>query len=505
MPLNRAEQKTEERNLKYWNNLQSGMQIIRPHITLLVLVILGLLCLSLMIVIPEEGIDLAGYKLKFKTWQSLTDTAKAPALDLDAYLASLDSLSVPADSTGTDSLSENRFREPGLTSIQFANNDPQILWNFFAACDSASLGKSIHIAHYGDSQIETDRISGILRQSMQEKFGGYGPGLIAPVPVAAGSHVLQSQSDNWVRYTAYGYGEKVSHNAFGALCSFAKFTSVKTNKESNDSTSAWIELKPTRMGQARCKTFSEAKVYLTAKNPGCSIKVFVNDSLHEMTQLDASSQMQTLKYSFGTTPAKIRFEFTAIESPDVYAINLQGKTGVQLSNIALRGNDGTALSRVGNSELSATLNDLNSQLIILQFGGNAVPYLSGESAAKSYGKAFKNHIRKMKSACPGAAIIVIGPSDMSTSINGEYQTWPYLEELNEGMKEAALEENCGFWDMFSVMGGKNSMISWVNNDPPYAGPDYTHFTPVGSKKIADLFYKALIDEYEHWKKISGGL
>jgi len=460
-----------------------------------------------MIIIPADGIKIGNHSLRFKTWASLTDSSVAPKMDVDQYLAQLDSLALTGDSLANDSTTLTKImREPGLTSIQFANNDPQCLWNFFEQCDSISSGKSVHIIHYGDSQIETDRISGVIRQSLQEKFGGYGPGLIAPVPVAASSNIVQNQSENWLRYTSYGYGEKVNHNGFGVMCSFGRFTPLKSlDKISTDSTDAWIELKPTRMGQARCKSYTNATLYIGVKNASCRLNLFVDDSLYSSEILATSSQCQIKKWHFDSTPLKIKFNFTSTDSPDVYAINLQGNSGIQLSNIALRGNDGGAFSRVNNTELVSTLSDLESKLIIMQFGGNAVPYLSGAAAAKAYGRGFKNHIRKIKSASSGAAIVVIGPSDMSTSINGEFQTWPYLEELSQGMKEAALEENCGFWDLYQVMGGKNSMISWVANNPPYAGPDYTHFTPLGARKIAELFYKALIEEYNHYEGLKNNL
>jgi hypothetical protein len=104
----------------------------------------------------------------------------------------------------------------------------------------------------------------------------------------------------------------------------------------------------------------------------------------------------------------------------------------------------------------------------------------------------------LKKLCPGASFIVIGPSDMSTRIDGEYQTWPYLEKVRDAMKEAAFAEQCGFWDMYAVMGGRNSMISWVQNSPPYAAPDYTHFTPKGARKVAEIFVHSLMSEYEAW-------
>jgi lysophospholipase L1-like esterase len=53
--------------------------------------------------------------------------------------------------------------------------------------------------------------------------------------------------------------------------------------------------------------------------------------------------------------------------------------------------------------------------------------------------------------------------------------------------------------MFSVMGGRNSMLAWVNHSPPYAAPDYTHFTPAGARKMAELLAKAILDEYDAWE------
>jgi lysophospholipase L1-like esterase len=109
----------------------------------------------------------------------------------------------------------------------------------------------------------------------------------------------------------------------------------------------------------------------------------------------------------------------------------------------------------------------------------------------------------MKGIAPQAAFIVVGPADMSTSIDGTYQTYPYLEAVRDAMKEAAFFEGCAYWDMYEVMGGYNSMVSWVNNSPAYAGPDYTHFTPIGARKMAELFYKAIHQEYEAWAAAKG--
>ena len=53
-----------------------------------------------------------------------------------------------------------------------------------------------------------------------------------------------------------------------------------------------------------------------------------------------------------------------------------------------------------------------------------------------------------------------------------------------------------FWDMYEVMGGKNSMVEWVKLN--LAATDYIHFAPAGARKISTLLYSALIKEYENY-------
>jgi hypothetical protein len=39
------------------------------------------------------------------------------------------------------------------------------------------------------------------------------------------------------------------------------------------------------------------------------------------------------------------------------------------------------------------------------------------------------------------------------------------------------------------------MPSWVSATPPLAGADYVHFTPKGARKVAELFYKSLYNDF----------
>jgi hypothetical protein len=66
------------------------------------------------------------------------------------------------------------------------------------------------------------------------------------------------------------------------------------------------------------------------------------------------------------------------------------------------------------------------------------------------------------------------------------------------MLKAAFRAGCAFWDLFSNMGGKNAMPSWVNAEKPLANKDYTHFTNKGANYIGQLLYNTLINRYEQY-------
>jgi lysophospholipase L1-like esterase len=217
--------------------------------------------------------------------------------------------------------------------------------------------------------------------------------------------------------------------------------------------------------------------------------------------LPVSNQVQHLDASFDEAPNQLKLVFKALHSPEVHAIQLEEQTGVTVSNISLRGNDGMLFTRTDLNAMGYAYQRENTRLIILQFGGNSVPYIKSAEHAKSCAANMANQINALKKQASEAAILFVGPSDMSTSIDGVYQSFPNLESYNQALKEMVLGLDCAYWDMYEVMGGRNSMVSWVQNQPPYAGPDYIHFTPLGARKIADLLSKAILEEYRIWKQV----
>jgi len=104
-------------------------------------------------------------------------------------------------------------------------------------------------------------------------------------------------------------------------------------------------------------------------------------------------------------------------------------------------------------------------------------------------------IAEIKQAAPNAAIVF-------TTNNDSYLYRRYVnkngEKVRESMYKMAKKYNAGVWDMFEVMGGLNSIVLWQRNY--LAQSDKIHFTREGYLLIADLFYTAIMQDFEEYLK-----
>ncbi len=478
------------------------------------LALLGLIALLLTVsfFIPEEGVRLAGINLKFPTIDRLMHPKKQETADIDSLILDI-------DTTLTDPLVQHQngsngdmgapnageLRVKNSTVIHFNDAGRASLDKFFEKLSgAASSRKKLHILHYGDSQIEGDRMTGFMRERLQNQFGGNGPGLVPANNVYNTFAFHQAYSPNFTRYTCFG-GEKLSNRKYGVMGSAARFTrEYKDSAEiANETTvkTAWIELAASSQAFGRSRNFSTVKMYYNSCIKPCALNVYENGNLIHQDSLKADGKAHVFKLTFPGTPGKLKFEFSSAISPNISNFSLEGDYGVQMSNIGMRGSSGTIFGSMDRGVAGEAMAELGVELIIMQFGGNSVPFFKDSVSVRNYTSYFKGQLNTLKSMRPSAAIVVIGPSDMSKMTDGVYETYPFLPYCVEQMKKASLEAGAGYWDLYDAMGGKNSMPAWVNKG--LAGNDYIHFSNGGARMAAQLFYDALIAEYIRWSGKGG--
>lgn len=477
---------------------------------------------ALMGLATDKGIVITdNFVLKYPTFEKFLSTHKVEKKNMDSLFKNFDNMFPEDIETDTfirhnnligDSLGNPTDNTPividpnTLQKIEFGPDGPQVLHPFFKKLDELSSNKKIvRIIHFGDSQIEGDRISGYLRQKLQSRFGGNGPGMIAAFNQYHTISFVQKVSDNFRRYSLYGPPSKeIKHKKFGTMGTIARFSKVVEDSliEQETEKEAFIEIGYHKSASPNARSFNRVRMFYGNCVRRTVVSVYNNGELIHEDTLRTDGAMHVMELMFDQTPENLKYVFKSIYSPDFYGFSLDGNYGLALDNVAMRGESGTFVAKSDYNLLSRMFTELNAELFIMQFGGNTMPYLESEGAARGFANNFRGNLNALRKLRPNACIIVIGPSDMSTLIEEEYQSYPLLATLVSEMKRASHEAKAGYWDMYKAMGGNNSMLAWVEKG--YAGEDYTHFTPSGARFVAEMFWKAFYYEYQNYKNSAGG-
>lgn len=456
------------------------------------LAVLVLLLLTALL-FPKQGISLGdNLRLSFMSLTELNreDTLRA-SVDIEHLLSASSVSEDPESDTPPKVIPANvDSLRLSVQRITFPPESSTLLHSFFRNLKRAAKGNNRHtrILHFGDSQIESDRMTALIRYRLQKKFGGTGSGLVQAIPLYSGSlSYQQEESGHWLRYTYFGKRDStISHNSYGIMGAFASVPKPEEEK--------WPFLHYRFNTSRRGGQVTRIRVFMHSYVEDAAVVFRVNDQFSD-TLRGLPDGFSVVDFRHQELLQEVRISFKLPEGGRIYGISLESEGGVQMDNIAMRGGSGLIFTSMNRETQQAMLDHLSPGLILLQYGGNVVPYMN----AKYYRRAFKKQLQFFKETCPNTPLIVIGPSDMSLRVEGRFTTYPGLEAIRDALREAALQSGCGFWDLYEAMGGENSMPSFVHADPPLASPDYIHFNGLGINLVSEMFYNALVlelNEYE---------
>ncbi len=441
---------------------------------------LAVLC----IIFPDDGIDLFGTSLKFPSIAEVIDVTNDTIIDNEAPRAIIEKRK-----SDLEIVKENEFKffcENNPTRFFMPGDDVSYLDEFFKLLDNAK-NEHVRIMHYGDSQLECDRISCDLRSRFQEQFGGMGVGLIPVQQTIATYTLAQSIFPSEVsRGLIYGASEnRVSHRRYGVMGQVTM-------------TGGTTKVKVTGLGKKYPISSKFQRISVSARNG--SFSVITADTICALKNVGTdknSIYTITLPNSVGKATITLSGE------AEVYGIMLDGVAGVSIDNIPMRGCSGAMFTDIDSISMSPFFKNENVGLIILQYGGNSVPYLKSDKSIETYKTSIKEQIQLFRQLSPSSKILFIGPADMATRLNGKMQTYPQMEKVVNALREAANEAGVAFWDMYLAMGGRNSIVQWVKARPQLAGPDHIHFTQKGAKEISDILYNTFQLYYKFYRYRNG--
>ncbi|MGB1031756.1 MAG: hypothetical protein ACPGWM_04035, partial [Flavobacteriales bacterium] len=386
------------------------MKTVAPIYTFIVLTAIGALCYIAAWIWPEDHIQTPLGDFKFSSTEVFNPfSEKGESLDVAALLNSyevepIDSVAIAKAKNEAERLDSIAKAEALLIAkqeaferlqIKFSESNTEKLDAFFEALKNSKT-EIIDVLHYGDSQIEGDRITSYLRNEWQERWGGVGPGMMPIVEAVPSAAVKQTSSDNLARYALFGNAPKPEHDRFGIMAAFSQMPA----KEDGSKQTSWVSYKPSRLGHWRVKKYKQGKLFYGNASDSTVMRYFLNDSLVSVDSLPPFQGQKTKRFNWGGTPSEFKIEIEGKSSPELYGMNLYSSPGIQLHNLAMRGSSGTIFKKINQEQLSSQLQHFNTKLVLLQYGGNSVPYVESKEQADRYGSWFGGQIKRLKQLIP---------------------------------------------------------------------------------------------------------
>ncbi len=445
----------------------------------LVISILGAICYFY----PKEGVTIGKTTLRFPSMEDVLVGQAQPQVEIKEEI---DSVALEQLNNLRDTLQQYKAVLIEQTGRFYLPNDNVTFFdNLFARMERAkSERKVVRVMHYGDSQIEMDRISNNLRSYFQSTFGGGGPGLVPIIQTIPSYAVSQYASGALTLYTSYGDGARANGN-YGLM---AKCYRVEGAATFGANAARHKDTDP------RVKRFSNVTLLYNDRAGNFTATLKDRKSAHQETISSTQKGVQSCHWLLDSMTTSLQISMQG--SADLYGVMLDHGYGVAVDNIPLRGSSGNQFTLITDTLLRTNYQLANVGLIILQFGGNSVPVIYNQKSIENYCASIERQIQRIQRCCPDATLLFVGPSDMSTRKNGTMQTYPMLPQLIDSLRATALRNNTAYWDIYEVMGGQNSMIAWVQNG--LAGPDYIHFTPAGARKVGNTLANNFKTMYEFY-------
>ncbi len=448
---------------------------------------------------PAEGVDVRGVKLRFPSYEKALEDLRNgdSAVDVDSVLLAVQKSYEMVREQGDTLAFYKEYITSNPNRIHLPGDDYTFFDSFFEGLDTAaSSGQLARIVHYGDSQLEMDRISSMLRQMLQDRFGGSGPGMVPILKPMSSVSVSQNTTGSLTRYSLVSdtLSRWSSTHRYGPL---ARYATLSGEARFN------FRRAENRYAQERVRSISKISVLFGHSSPGLRMSLKC-DTLALMTA-SVDSAVNGVSVVSWDLPQDVRQgSLTLNGAAEIYGIMLDGGPGVTVDNVALRGCSGTILSGMDSTSLRAAYENTDTRLIILQFGGNAMPGIGSRKAISLYMNKLEKQFEYFKGVAPWAKLLFVGPADMSKSVNGSLVTWPLLPDLNDSLKVHCLNNGIAYWDTFNMMGGVGSMKEWVNHNPQLAGPDYIHFTTKGAAEVGSALAKSLL-LYDDFRRLRATL
>ena len=357
--------------------------------------------------------------------------------------------------------------------IPITGNIEQLKY-FFEALKQAR-SKKLRIAHFGDSLIMGDIITGDLRALYQGKYGGRGIGFMSPCndDIMLRYTISHRFSDNWDWASVFTRNPKRYPLNIGGIMSVP-------------SSSSTVSYEANRIYE-NSKEFKEVRIFYDKSNPLATVEIKTENDQTQLSLPEAEGVFNEVNYTSTGNINGVSLKFENNEGSYIYGISLENGPGVYVDNFAMRGNSGASLSKLNEKFLTESQEALNYKLMVFNYGINIAE--AGKTDYTWYKKKMIRIIEKFKKMYPETSMLLISAGDKAIKKGSRLISDSIVPVVVEVQKEIAMETGIAFWNLSDVINSDGGIVNWV--DRGLVSKDYIHFNQKGGQYVAEKLMQAL--------------
>lgn len=355
---------------------------------------------------------------------------------------------------------------------------------------------NVSVAHIGDSHIQADFFSGVIRQHLQLDFGNSGRGLIFPYRLAGKSNepfdYKTTSEAKWNYKRNVFYKDSIPIGVGG----YTIYTS---------DTSAAITILLKKDKSVVDYGTSKITIFHERNENNFDFAVF-DTSGFEIGYINVTSQSQsrftsTLVFPKPVSKFIIRVcpRDTLQKSAVIYGLLLENEQSGLLYNMI--GVNGADFVHYNNSQyFIEQLGTLKPDLVIVSLGTNQA-FAGKNFDPEKYYAAIDSLISKVVKTNPGVCVLFTTPGDSFKKYGKKRVKNPVVKDVRDVIIKYAKDHQMAWWDLYEVSGGYGAMANWYSAG--MADKFRLHFSKQGYEIQGEIFYRAFRESYDNYLKNKG--
>jgi lysophospholipase L1-like esterase len=342
----------------------------------------------------------------------------------------------------------------------------------------------VSIVHIGDSHMQADMMTCIVRNGFQDFFGDAGRGLVFPYQLAGTN------------------APKDIHSSTNATWTNAKIISRDLTKKTGicgiglqtETKKAWVRINM-RDAEFNPCLFNRLVFFLGDDEA----TYHINDTqLMEPAELHTRRGIDTPSVVYNAPTLLDGFELTKVESATnagfgFYGVSLERNDtcGVLYHTIGV---NGARFDQYNNSDLFwRQLRALRGDLYIISLGTNEAQTLHVNEAA--FIEICNTFIQNIKRIAPRATILITTPP--GSYFRGKKPN-AAVEAVSHALTQVCATGQMPYWHLNTISGSKTSALGW--NKANMLARDLVHFNQAGYQLQGQLFLSAFAKGYNSYAK-----